>query len=136
VVAAALMDGTVGPRQYDEVHLNSPLLRQLLAKVRVEESAEFTKAYDARPVVHRTRVTVAMDDGGAISGESGGSFGDISDPISDRQITEKFAAVVSPVLGIETSEHIAKHVLALEALDGIASLTALLDGVETASDQS
>jgi 2-methylcitrate dehydratase len=135
VVAAALMDGTVGPAQYDDSHLRSPVMAQLLAKVRVEESAEFTAAYDAAPVVHRTRVTVANADGATVQGESGGSFGDISDPMANAQIKEKFAAVVVPALGKDISDRIVERVWVLDAADEIAPLTGLLAEMESADDQ-
>lgn len=136
VVAAALIDGTVGPSQYDDSHLHSPDLRGLLAKVRVEERDEFTEAYDAMPVVHRTRVTVSNLDGRRIQGDSGGSFGDISDPMSQSQIAEKFAGLVTPKLGAAVVDHVTQLVWSLEEVDEIASLTSLLTGMEAAGDQS
>ena len=135
VVAAALMDGTVGPTQYDDRHLNSDDLRELLAKVRVEESDEFTEAYDAMPVVHRTRVTVSVAGGDVILGDSGGAFGDIADPMSNDQITAKFAGIVTPVLGRSRVDQLVGCVGTLDRAHEIGSLIALLADMETADDQ-
>jgi 2-methylcitrate dehydratase len=90
VVAAALMDGTLGPRQFDDAHLNDPKLRALLQKVTVTANPEFTRKYNTEPVEHHARVTVHMSDGSTVVGETGGVKGDSSDPPTDAAVESKF----------------------------------------------
>jgi 2-methylcitrate dehydratase len=95
VVAATLADGTAGPAQFDEAHLNSPRIREILGKVKVVERKDFTADYDSPACLHRTRVTVTMANGDVFAGETGGEFGDISDAMSTREVDEKFGSAVS-----------------------------------------
>jgi 2-methylcitrate dehydratase len=126
VVAAALSDGTVGPAQYDEGHLRSPALRDLLAKVRVEENRDFSEAYRATPVVHRTRVTVELDGGEVLHGDAGGSFGDISDPMTRREVTDKFTGLAGPSLGDVGAAEFAQRIWSLDSVGDIGVLPGFL----------
>ena len=67
------MDGTVTPRQFNDVHLWNPDLRALLQKVEVVSNEEFTKAYERIPVVHLTRVTVNTSSGERSSANRAGT---------------------------------------------------------------
>jgi len=117
VVAAALMDGTVTPRQFDDAHLKSPDLRALLARIEVVTNDEFTKAYERSPVEHQTRVIVLMRGGERLVGESGGDKGDLSQPKSDAQITEKFLGVTEEFLGPSRALAALDRLFRLEELD-------------------
>lgn len=98
VVAATLRDGTVGPAQFDQIHLRDPQLLDLLAKIEVVENPDFTADYEKHPVLHRTRVTVTTVRGDIRYGESGGAAGDLSNPKSDDEITQKFSRLAEPYL--------------------------------------
>ena len=101
VVAAALMDGTVTPRQFDDEHLASAELRGLLRKIEVVVNDGYTRDYEKLPVVHRSRVNVVLRGGERLSGEAGGDLGDLAQPKSDEQISRKFLGTVEPFLGAE-----------------------------------
>lgn len=90
VVAATLLDGTVGPDQFDRTHRTNPELQDILSRVAVVENQEFTRSYEHHPVQHRTRVTVHTKDDRTITGESGGNQGDLSNPMTDEEVAEKF----------------------------------------------
>lgn len=122
VVAATLMDGTVTPRQFDDAHLRSPDLRALLAKIEVVTNDEFTKAYEKLPVEHRTRVSVVTSGGERLVGEAGGDKGDLSQPKSDAQITEKFLGVTEEFLGPGRARAALERLFRLEALDNAARI--------------
>ena len=122
VVAAALLDGTVTPKQFDEAHLRSPELRALLAKIEVVTNDEFTEAYEKLPVVHRTRVNVVTRDGERLVGESGGEKGDLSQPKSDAQIAEKFHGVTDGFLGAARAQAILERLWKLEDLGDTAQI--------------
>ena len=122
VVAAALMDGTVTPRQFDASHLGSPQLRGLLRKIEVVANEEFTRDYEKVPVVHRSRVNVRFRGGQLASGEAGGDLGDLSQPKSDAQISEKFLGTASEFLGAARARSLLDRLWALEALERIAEI--------------
>jgi 2-methylcitrate dehydratase len=124
VVAAALMDGTVTPRQFDEAHLRSPELRALLAKIEVVSNDEFTRAYEKLPVEHRTRVKVALRGGERLAGEAGGDQGDLSESKSDAQISEKFRGLTEEFLGAARVNSILQRLWVLEELRDVAPIPA------------
>lgn len=124
VVAAALMDGTVTPRQFDDAHLSSPALRALLAKIEVVANGEFTRAYEKLPVEHRTRVHVAMRGGERFTGEAGGELGDLSERKSDEQISEKFRGLTEEFLGAARAKAILERLWTLETLRDVAPVPA------------
>jgi 2-methylcitrate dehydratase len=122
VTSAALMDGTVTPRQFNDAHIWSPELRKLLAKVEVVENPEFTKIYHRLPVEHHTRVTVEMVDGERIVGESGGAKGDLSNPKSDEEITAKFRGMTEDCLGGARVSALLDQLWQLEKLENVAEI--------------
>jgi len=122
VVAAALMDGTVTPKQFDEAHLRSPELRALLAKIEVVANDEFTRAYEKLPVEHHTRVNVVTLGGERIVGEAGGDKGDLAQPKSDAQIAEKFLGVTEEFLGAGRAKAVLERLWKLEKLDNAAQI--------------
>ncbi|MCC7486294.1 MAG: MmgE/PrpD family protein [Burkholderiales bacterium] len=122
VVAAALMDGTVTPRQFDEEHLRSPALRELLAKVEVVTNDEFTAAYGRVPVEHRARVRVVTRGGDELIGEAGGDQGDLSQPKSDAQIAEKFLGMTEEFIGPRRARAALERLFRLEHLDDVARI--------------
>jgi 2-methylcitrate dehydratase len=122
VVAAALMDGTVTPRQFDDAHIRSPQLRALLPKIEVVENPEFSEAYHRVPVVHHTRVTVEMADGERIVGESGGPKGDLSNPKSDAEIEAKFSGMTVEYLGTARTEALLERLWQIDQMDNVADL--------------
>jgi len=120
VVAAALLDGTVTPRQFDDAHLRDPSLRALLAKIEVVTNDEFTRDYEKLPVVHRSRVQVVTRDGERYSGEAGGDLGDLSQPKSDAEISAKFLGVADSFLGTARAKESLERLWRLEHLDTVA----------------
>jgi len=122
VVAAALMDGTVTPRQFDDAHLKSPDLRTLLAKINVVANDQFTRAYERLPVEHHTRVCVVTRSGERLVGEAGGHQGDLSQPKTDAQITEKFLGVTEEFLGPARARAALERLFRLDDLDNAARI--------------
>ncbi len=122
VVAAALMDGTVTPRQFDAAHLGSPELRALLAKIEVVADEGFTRAYEKLPVEHHTRVNVVTRGGERLVGEAGGDKGDLSQPKSDAEIAEKFLGTTGEFLGAARAKAALDQLWALEHLENVAAI--------------
>jgi 2-methylcitrate dehydratase len=122
VVAAALMDGTVTPRSFDDAHLSNPRLRALIQKIEVVPNEEYTKAYVKMPVEHRTRVTVVMDDGERASGETGADADDLSTPKTDAQIVTKFRGLTEEYLGAKRVKSILDRLWAIERMENVAEV--------------
>ena len=67
VVARAMLDGEITPASYSAQALHDPKVRALMAVLKVEEDPAFTAAMPARLP---TRVSVTLNDGRVVSGES------------------------------------------------------------------
>jgi 2-methylcitrate dehydratase len=124
-VAAAILDGTVTPSSFDDAHLCDPRLQALMAKVEVVVNDEFTAAYEQHPVVHRSRATVLMKDGKRLVGEAGGDESDLSSPMTDAQVTDKFTRVAVPMLGAKRTEALLERLWQLEDCADVSALPAL-----------
>jgi 2-methylcitrate dehydratase len=125
VVAATLMDGTVGPRQFRDDRLWNPDLRALIQRVEVVADDGFTAIYQQRPPQHHTRVTVRMRDGACLVGEAGGAKGDMANPPSDRDVEEKFRLLTEDSLGARRVRAVLDRLWALEDMEDVAALAAL-----------
>jgi 2-methylcitrate dehydratase len=122
VVAVAMMDGEVGPRQFDDDRLWHPELRALIPRIEVVPDAEMTAAYERWPVEHRTRVTVRLKNGEKVVGESGGDKGDLSNPRSDQEIEAKFHMLSDEKLGKKRVNKIIGRLWKLEKMRDVAQL--------------
>lgn len=120
VVGAALMDGTVTPRSFDDAHLENAKLRALIHKIEVVPNEEFTKAYVKLPVEHRTRVTVLLDSGERLVGESGGDADDLSSPKTDAQIVDKFKGLTQEFIGGKRVKAILERLWDLDKVENVA----------------
>lgn len=124
-VAAALVDGVVGPDQFDDGHLADPRIRHVMSVVEVVEHDGFTHDYLQAPHLHRTRVTIATAAGQA-SGESGGEHGEIGDEMSDADANAKFLSLTGGHLGQERSEALLAKLWALDSIDDVSTIPPML----------
>jgi len=124
VVAAALMDGTVTLRSYDEARLWNPGLRALMQKIHVVENEEFTRLHQRLPVEHRARITVVTNGGERLVGESWKGDEDASPTPrkSDAQIVAKFTGFTEDYLGKQRSKAILNRLWHLEDLTDVAAI--------------
>src|SRR5262249_15189577 len=116
IVAAALMDGTVTLRSFNDAHLRNPELRAFMQKIEVVENPEFTHAFDNRQGEHHPRVTVVTKEGERHVGESAGGKDDLTTPTTDAQITEKFHGLVEDYLSSRRADAILNSLWGLEKL--------------------
>ena len=122
VTAAALMDGTVNLRTYDDAHLRSPRLRALMQKISVTENAEFTRAFNQEPQQHRARITLVTESHGTLTADSGGDEDDMSAAMSDAHIEEKFRGLTEDVLGAKRVSGILEQLWHLEDVQDVAGI--------------
>ena len=132
VVSAALIDGTVGPRQFQDDRLWDPQIRRLLPKVEVRADDGFSAAYDQHPRKHHTRVTVELVSGQQIQGETGGPLGDLGDEPTRSQLERKFLDLTESRLGEGMARSAMERLLNIESVGDVGEIAALLsiDGSE------
>ncbi len=122
VVAATLMDGTVTPRSFNDAHLWNPDLRALIQKVECVIDDDFTRRYVKIPVEHCARVTVELENGERMTGETGGDEDDLSTPKTDVQFVDKFRGLTEDFLG---SRRVSQALEMLWSLDSMKDVSAI-----------
>ncbi len=125
VVAAALMDGTVTTRSFNDAHLSHPDLHALMQKIKVVVNDEFTRAYESMPVRHRARVSVTLRNGKRLVGEAAGGKEDLSPDKSDDQIDRKFLSLTEDVFDSGRAKRLLEHLWRLDELDDVATIPGL-----------
>ena len=125
-VAATLLDGTVSPNSFDEAHLKSPVLRQLLDVTELKENTSFTHAYEKHPVEYRCRVNVRLKSGEAVVGETGGEHGDLSDAKSDAEISAKFRSFAEVLLGAARTSALLEQLWAMDVMRDVSVVPPML----------
>lgn len=125
VVAATMMDGTVGPRQFRDDRLWNPELRALIQRVEVVANDGFTHTYERRPPEHHTRVTVTLHDGRTLIGEAGGAKGDMANPPSDRDVEDKFRMLTEDYLGPRRVRAVLDRLWRLADIEDVSELPGL-----------
>jgi 2-methylcitrate dehydratase len=87
LIAAALLDGQVGPAQLEPQRIQSADAQALLARVVVQPDDAFSARY---PQELNARVTVQTKDGRRIAQEKLGYEGSLANPMSWERVVEKF----------------------------------------------
>jgi 2-methylcitrate dehydratase PrpD len=122
-VAAALVDGEVGPRQVLAPRIFDPQLIDLLSRVSTEEAAEYESAFPAKTYAE---VIVETRDGERYaSGRMEARWEAPHTLPTDAELETKFSWLVAPVLGKETAAELAARIKTLETEDSLGPLIAL-----------
>ena len=119
VVAAALVDRQVTPLQFTPEKIMNPEVRAQLRKVEVVADPEIEKVF---PQLQRVRVAIHTTDGRQLVRQLDYPKGDPRNPLSDREIEEKFQALAEPVLPKATRAKVLELVWGLEKLGAVGSL--------------
>jgi 2-methylcitrate dehydratase len=110
MVAVALLDGQVLPRQYEVDRINRPDVQQLLQRVHIHPDAELTARF---PQQHACRLRVTLEDGSVIVREKSDFAGFVTRPAGWADAERKFrdlggpaplAAIVRNLENVEVSE--------------------------------
>jgi 2-methylcitrate dehydratase len=123
VIAAALVDRQVTPAQFTPEKINDAKIRAQLKKVEVVADPEIEKVF---PALQRVIVTIQTLDGRKLTRQLDYPKGDARNPLTDREIEEKFAALAGPVMGKAAQKKIMKAVWDLEKLGNVSELMKLL----------
>ena len=87
LIAAALLDGQVGPTQLDTARVQSPDAQAMVARIEIFPDPTLTARY---PKELAARVTVRTKDGRVLVKEHLGYQGGIDNPLTWDQVIEKF----------------------------------------------
>ena len=127
-VAVAVLEGRAGLEQFGaerfaEGGVRLPALSALIERTTVRVAADLTAKY---PAAWPARVTLTLLDGTRVSGASDYPRGNAENPVDDRELRDKFTALVSPPWGRETAE---RMVAAVDRLPVERDVTAMFDAV-------
>jgi 2-methylcitrate dehydratase len=122
-VAVALLDGTVTVRSFGPKRLEDPVLHALMQKIRVVEQPEFRDWY---PQAMPTRVTVRTAAGKEYVRQVDFPLGHPRNPMSDREVEEKFRSLAQGKLDRIRAGKVIDLVWRLDALKNVGDLMPLL----------
>ena len=123
-VAIALLEGACGPAQFDEDRLRSPIVRELLGKVRIEADDEFTHL--RAQGVSGGSVELVFRDGSRVETRVPYPPGHARNPFTPAQLEAKFDALASPHFDPQRRAAIKRAVRTLDACDDVREFVALL----------
>jgi 2-methylcitrate dehydratase len=131
LVAAALLDGQVGPEQLESERVRRADVQDLLSRVKVIAADDLTAAYPERT---SARVYVILSDGRQFVREQSDFEGSPTRPMSWDRVVEKFHWLGEPFAETMLREQI---IAAVDHLDEIpvTELTALLGAVSPTADR-
>jgi 2-methylcitrate dehydratase len=122
VIAAAIVDRQVTPAQFEADRIMDPTIRAQLNKVEVVADPEIEKVF---PRLQRVAVTIETTDGRSLSKELDYPKGDPRNPLSDREVEEKFDALAAPILSEAARARLKEAVWNLERQESIRILMEL-----------
>jgi 2-methylcitrate dehydratase len=131
LIAAALLDGQVGPAQLEEARVRADDAQALLSRVTVRPDPSFTARY---PRELNARITVRTRDGRTLQQEQHGYEGGLDNPMSWERTVEKFEWLSEPFADAGLRKRIIASVDELDAIP-ISSLMSLLSEVRPVAGQ-
>jgi len=123
VIAAALVDRQVTPLQFTPEKIMDAGIRAQLRKVEVVGDPEIEQVF---PALQRVIVSIRTTGGKEFSRQLDFPKGDPRNPLSDREIEEKFAALAEGVLSKRAQQKVKDAVWKLEKLRSVSDLMRLL----------
>jgi 2-methylcitrate dehydratase len=124
VIAAALVERQVTPAQFTMEKILDPKIREQLKKVEVVADPEIEKVF---PALQRVIVHINTKDGRCFSKQLDFPKGDPRNPLTDREIEEKFAALAEGVLSEGAQKQVKEGVWNLERVGSVSELMALME---------
>ncbi len=123
VIAAALVARQVTPLQFTPEKIMDPAIRAQLKKVEVVADPEIEKVF---PALQRVIVTIRTTDNRELTRQLDYPKGDPRNPLTDREVEEKFEALAERVLSKAARRRVMEAVWNLERLDSVSALMRLL----------
>ncbi len=119
VIAAAIADRQVTPAQFEPAKIMDPRMREQLNKVEVVADPEIEAVF---PKLQRVKVTIKTNDGRELTKQLDYPKGDPRNPLTDREVEEKFDALAAPVLSDAARVRLKETVWGLEHVESISEL--------------
>jgi 2-methylcitrate dehydratase len=123
VIAAALVDRQVTPAQFTMEKIMDPAIRAQLKKIEVVADPEIEKVF---PALQRVIVNVTTKDGQTFTRQLDYPKGDPRNPLTDREIEEKFAALAEGVLSKKAQEKLKDAIWNLEKVGSVSKLMGMM----------
>jgi len=123
VIAAALVDRQVTPLQFTPEKIMDPAIRAQLKKIEVVADPAIEKVF---PALQRVIVTIRTTDGCELTRQLDYPKGDPRNPLTDREVEEKFEALAEPVLSPSARRKVIDTVWGLEMLASVTELMQML----------
>ncbi len=123
VIAAALVDRQVTPLQFTPEKIMDPTIRAQLKKIEVVADPEIEKVF---PALQRVIVAIRTTDGYEFTSQLDYLKGDPRNPLSDRDVEEKFEALAEPALSKAARRRVIDAVWNLEKLGSVSELMQML----------
>jgi 2-methylcitrate dehydratase len=123
LIAAALLDGQVGPAQLQPARIQARDAQALLARVEVHPDEHFTARY---PEELNTRVTIYTKDQRILVKEQLGYEGGLTNPMSWNRTVEKFHWLTEPFADVDLRGRLIEAVQQIDArpISGLMDLLA------------
>jgi 2-methylcitrate dehydratase len=121
--AVALVDGEVSRKQFEPRRFSNPDLLGFVAKIQVHRDAGLSERY---PLSIPNRLTVTMTDGRRLVREVEFPRGHAHNPMTDREVEQKFRTLVEPRFGKERCDQILATCWGLDKLKTTVELLDLL----------
>lgn len=123
ITAAALMDGEITLKQFDEKHLKDEKLLSLVQKVTVAENKKYTDLYGTS---YPNKVTLKLKNGATLSREVIDPKGHPLNPLTRKEIEAKFTAAADGLLSKETQQKLMTLIWDLENVRNIRDVISLM----------
>ncbi|MFQ5712990.1 MAG: MmgE/PrpD family protein [Candidatus Scalinduaceae bacterium] len=115
-VAVALCDGTVGLGQFAEERIKDPDLQKIMTKIKVRRNPEHNKQY---PEAFPCFIEIKSKSGETFTKTVTYPKGHPKNPLTDRELEEKFNTLNSGLINDDTVNEIIDNIWSLESLNDI-----------------
>lgn len=123
LIGVALLEGKVSPKQMREDQLGDETVLKQADKVKIVFNKTIDDLFPAR---FGAIVTIKTKDGKKYEGRRDFARGDLEDPLSNKELEEKFREWVATVIDSERAEGVLSSIRNLDNLDSINELVQLL----------
>lgn len=123
LIGAALVDGEITPRTFTPERYRDPALLAVVRKIRMEEDKSYTAAF---PRTFNCRFEATLKSGDRVTVHQTNPRGHPSNPMTDREIEEKFLRQTAGVLPETQSRALLDQLWNLEKVDDLQKLLHLM----------
>jgi len=126
-VAVGLVDGDLGPRQFEPDRLHDPDVLSLVDRIKLEPRPELNQYW---PAANPTHATAVARSGETLEKEILYSPGHAKNPLSDQELEAKFKGLTSGILSPAAMDEVIGLAARLEELPSVRSLGDVLMSVK------